>query len=94
MKSTAGSSNVFRDLGFGPEEAALLAIRADLIIRLEKTIKAQGWTQAEAAKALGTSQARVSDLVRGQWQKFSIDMLLAFASRLGMRPRIVLGKAA
>ena len=44
-----GQDNIFDDLGFTPEEAANLKIRADLILDLQKYIKKQGWTQQETA---------------------------------------------
>lgn len=87
---TESSGNVFLDLGFPPEEAALLAMRADLMAKLRLTIDEKGWTQAEAAKVLGIAQSRVSDLVRGKWEKFSLDMLITLASRAGLHPRLEL----
>ncbi|BCB27979.1 transcriptional regulator [Sulfurimicrobium lacus] len=79
------SGNVFADLGFSPEEAALLAMRAELMARLRETIASSGWTQAEAAVRLGIGQSRVSDLVRGKRDKFSLDMLVTLATRAGRR---------
>ncbi len=87
---TESSGNVFLDLGFPPEEAALLAMRADLMAKLRLTIDEKGWTQADAAKTLGIAQSRVSDLVRGKWEKFSLDMLITLASRAGLHPRLEL----
>ena len=87
---TESSGNVFLDLGFPPEEAALLAMRADLMAKLRLTIDEKEWTQAEAAKVLGIAQSRVSDLVRGKWEKFSLDMLITLASRAGLQPRLEL----
>lgn len=87
---TESSGNVFLDLGFPPEEAALLAMRADLMAKLRLTIDERKWTQAEAAKVLGIAQSRVSDLVRGKWEKFSLDMLISLASRAGLQPRLEL----
>lgn len=87
---TESSGNVFLDLGFPPEEAALLAMRADLMARLRLTIDEKGWTQADAAKALGIAQSRVSDLVRGKWERFSLDMLITLASRAGLHPKLEL----
>ena len=87
---TESSGNVFLDLGFSPEEAALLAMRADLMARLRLTIDEKGWSQGEAAKVLGVAQSRVSDLVRGKWEKFSLDMLITLASRAGLHPRLEL----
>ena len=66
IRITESSGNIFLDLGFPPDEAALLAMRADLMAKLRLTIEERGWTQAEAAKTLGVAQSRVSDLVRGK----------------------------
>ncbi len=89
-KIMASSGNVFADLGFESAEARLLAMRADLMIELEKQIKARGMTQTEAAKVLGVSQGRVSDLMRGKADKFSLDMLVTFADKLGRPVQISL----
>jgi predicted XRE-type DNA-binding protein len=89
-KITSSSGNVFADLGFEPAEAQVLAMRADLMISLEKAIKAQKMTQAAAANVLGVSQARVSDLMRHQVEKFSLDMLVTFAAKLGRPARLLL----
>jgi predicted XRE-type DNA-binding protein len=68
------SGSIFADLGFSPEEARILAMRAELMARIRETIMDKGWTQAEAAGQLGIGQSRVSDLVRGKRDKFSLDM--------------------
>lgn len=83
-KITRSSGNVFTDLGFPPEEAAILAMRADLMAQLRLVVEKRNWTQVEAAKALGISQSRVSDLMRGKWDKFSLDMLVTLATRAGL----------
>ena len=80
-----GSGNVFADLGFSPEEATILAMRAELMARIRETIESNAWTQAEAAERLGIGQSRVSDLVRGKREKFSLDMLVTLATRAGCR---------
>jgi predicted XRE-type DNA-binding protein len=92
--TTRSSGNVFVDLGFAPAEAEVLTMRADLMARLRITIERKGWTQIEAAAALGISQSRVSNLVRGKWDKFSLDMLLTLAARAGLQPRLKLTRAA
>jgi predicted XRE-type DNA-binding protein len=79
------SGNVFIDLGYSPDEAAILQMRADLMADLRKFIKAKRLTQAKAAEILGVSQSRVSDLIRGKWEKFSLEMLITLATRVGMR---------
>jgi predicted XRE-type DNA-binding protein len=83
-KIIRSSGNVFTDLGFPPEEAAILAMRADLMAQLRLVIEKRDWTQVEAANALGISQSRVSDLMRGKWDKFSLDMLVTLATRAGL----------
>jgi predicted XRE-type DNA-binding protein len=93
-KITKSSGNVFVDLGFPPEEVTILTMRADLMAQLRLLIERKGWTQAQAAAALGVSQSRVSDLVRGKWDKFSLDMLLMLAARAGLQPRLKLAKVA
>ena len=91
---TRSSGNVFADLGFEAAEAQLMAMRADLMIELEKTIARRGLTQAAAGKLLGVSQARVSDLIHRKADRFSLDMLVTFAARLGRRPTLTVGRAS
>ena len=78
------SGNIFIDLGYSPDEAAILQIRADLMADLRKFIKAKRLTQTKAAEILGVSQSRVSDLIRGKWERFSLEMLITLATRAGM----------
>jgi predicted XRE-type DNA-binding protein len=85
LKITKSSGNVFVDLGFPPEEAAILAMRSELMCRLEILIRDKQWTQAEAAQVLGISQSRVSDLIRGKFEKFSLDMPITLATRAGKK---------
>ncbi len=84
MRIRRGSGNVFEDVGFPPAEAAHLLIRTDLMIRIERVLKARGLTQANAAKLLKVSQPRVSDLMRGRVDRFSIDTLIDMLARLGV----------
>lgn len=86
---TESSGNVFVDLGFDEAEAKVMALRVELIVQLRETLTQQGLTQAEAAKQLGVTQPRVSALLKGTWKDFSIDMLLTFAARLGLQPRLM-----
>lgn len=77
------SGNVFTGLGFDDAEAEVLALRVDLMAQVEKTIKAREMTRVAASKVPGISQSRVSDLERGKVEKFSIDMPVIFAAKLG-----------
>ena len=79
------SGNLFLDLGFPPEEAAILQMRSEVMADLRKFIQSKKLTQAEAANILEVSQSRVSDLIRGKWEKFSLEMLIVLATKAGMR---------
>jgi len=87
-KTTKSSGNIFVDLGFDPAEAAVLQMRANLMGDLRLHIEKQKLTQAQAAKRLGIAQSRVSDLVRGKWDKFSLEMLITLEARLGRTFRV------
>ena len=80
---TESTGNVFADLGFEPGEAAILHMRAKLMSDLRMRIESSGMTQTEAAQKLGIAQSRVSDLVRGKWEKFSLEMLITLEARMG-----------
>lgn len=89
-KTTKSTGNVFLDLGFEPAEATVLAMRADLMADLRLYIEKHQLTQAEAANRLSIAQSRVSDLVRGKWEKFSLEMLITLEARLGRTVRVEL----
>jgi predicted XRE-type DNA-binding protein len=87
-KTTKSSGNVFLDLGFEPAEAAVLQMRANLMGDLRLYIEKNELTQAQAANRLGIAQSRVSDLVRGKWENFSLEMLIMLEARLGRTVRV------
>jgi predicted XRE-type DNA-binding protein len=87
------SGNVFRDLGFSASEAEHLRVRAELMIKIERVLKARKLKQAEAAKLMGVSQPRVSDLLRGKIDLFSSDSLIDMLARLGLRVSLVASAA-
>ena len=88
VKMTRGTGNVFSDLGFSAPEAANLQLRSALMIQLRKRLTARGATQAQAAKLLGVSQPRISDLYRGKIERFSVDTLIAWLDKTGADVRI------
>ena len=73
---TPKGGNVFADLGFGPGEAVKLKIKAELMIKITVWIKDNGLSQHDAAEILGIQRTRVSDLMCGKIQKFTIDALV------------------
>jgi len=88
-KIRRSSGNVFRDLGFDREEAEHLKLRSELMIEIRKEIEARRLTQAAAAALFGVSQPRISDLVRGKIDLFSIDTLIDMLAHAGVRVSLV-----
>jgi len=75
-----GSGNVYQDLGFpSPEQWEAKAQLAGRIIGL---IQDRGWTQTEAAHQLGTNQVEISNINRGQLQRFTLDRLMSYLRQL------------
>jgi predicted XRE-type DNA-binding protein len=76
------------------EEAELASksvLKADLTIMIRDIIDNKGWTQTEAAKRLAVTQPRVSDIVNGKIDKFTLDMLFSMLDRLGFRTEFISG---
>jgi len=83
-----GSGNVYKDVGFeNPEEWATKAHIATKIFHL---IEERHLTQKQAGEIFGIAQGRVSDLKRGQFDKFSVEKLLSFLNALGQDVDIVI----
>jgi len=82
-KMTPSTGNVFEDVGFSREEAENLKVRSTLMGKLRSIIEEDGLTQARAAELFGVTQPRVSDLVRGRIQLFSIDALVNMLGSAG-----------
>lgn len=94
LESTRSSGNIFLDLGFPPEEAAHLFVRSTLMIHIRSAIAERRLTQKSAAKVLGVSQPRVSDLMRRKLDRFSIDTLVKMLARLGVTVDVRTKRAA
>jgi predicted XRE-type DNA-binding protein len=93
-KVIRSSGNVFKDLGFDASEAENLRLRSQLMIELERLIHDSRLTQNEAAELLGIQQSRVSDLVRGKIDRFSIDTLVNLLGKAGRYVEITVKRKA
>src|SRR4051794_13626137 len=91
-KSTAGSGNVFEDLGFA--NADEMQAKSELVRHINRIIKSKGLTQVEAAKLLGINQPKVSMLKRGRLTDFSVDRLMRFLVALGQEVDITVRPAS
>ncbi len=76
-----GSGNVFADLGLA--DAEKLKIKTGLVIEIRKAIKVRNLTQQEAAKLMGITQPKVSDMMRGDFTNLSERKLMDCLTRLG-----------
>lgn len=94
VRMIIGSNNVFRDIGASGEEAQNLLLRADMMIAIERFVRKAGLSQTEAAKMLGITQPRLSDLFRHRIERFSLDALVNLATKAGLSVRLTVKKAA
>lgn len=75
-------------------EAENMKLRSALMMALEQHIRAKGWTQMEAARRLGVTQPRISDLLRGKINLFGIDTLVNMATAAGLHVEMRVHEAA
>jgi predicted XRE-type DNA-binding protein len=68
-----------------PEEAENMKLRSALMMALKSHITEKGLNQTDAAKLLGVTQPRVSDLMRGKINLFALDSLVSMATAAGLR---------
>jgi predicted XRE-type DNA-binding protein len=90
MTKHEGFTSVWDAVEDTPQEAANMRARSRLMIDIAKLIRLKNLTQAEAAKTFGVTQPRISDLIRGKIDLFSVDTLINMAATAGMLPTIKL----
>lgn len=83
-----------RSTGRAPREplrraqAAESQIRCVLLSGLEQWLAKSGMKQIDAARRLGVTQSRISDIKRGKINQRSLGLLIRLAARAGLQPRI------
>ncbi|MBV4368481.1 helix-turn-helix domain-containing protein [Erwinia sp. BNK-24-b] len=82
------SGNVFADLGL--RDADKLKIKSGLAIEIIKTMRLLDLSQVAAGKRMGISQAKVSNLLRGDFTNLSERKLMDCLNRLGCDIEIVI----
>lgn len=75
--------NVWDAIMDTPQEALNMKLRSELMMQIRQAIEVNGWTQKKAAKQLGVTQPRISDLSRGKIDLFSLDMLVNMLASMG-----------
>lgn len=69
-----------------PQQAASMRARSELMMNLTEVIRERGTAQGDAAALFGVTQPRVSDLMRGKINLFSLDTLIDMAATAGISP--------
>jgi predicted XRE-type DNA-binding protein len=80
--------SVFDALADTPAEAENLKARAALMQAITKRLDGFGWSQSVAAKNLGVTQPRISELKHGKLSRFSLDTLVNMAVQVGLQVRL------
>jgi predicted XRE-type DNA-binding protein len=80
--------DVLDDLGFSRSEATALKFKADLLDALRAEIESRNYTQRQLVDILDEHQPAVSNLIQGKINQVSIEKLLRYSDRLGMRARL------
>jgi predicted XRE-type DNA-binding protein len=86
--------NVWDAIEDDPATRENIKLRSQLKVALTRHIKSEGLTQAQAAKALGVTQPRISNLMRGKINAFGLDTLIRMAVAAGLRVSMRVKKAA
>lgn len=85
MAKRRSSVNVFRDLGLREPQARNLALRSEIMIRIEEFVELSRLTHARAAARLGLTQPRLNASLKGKIDQFSLDALVNAATRAGLQ---------
>jgi predicted XRE-type DNA-binding protein len=88
------TGNVLEDLGFAPAHAAALKRKAEVLDAILEEIAAKKYTAKDLVVKLDEYQPQVSNLMRGNISKVSLEKLLAYCDRLGIAVAIALRPAA
>ena len=94
MIETQAFESVWDAIEDTPAEAENMKLRSRLMMEIADHIKRHKLSQAEAAKLFAVTQPRVSDLLRGKIQRFSIDALINMAVSAGIKIEMRFKKAA
>ena len=82
-----GTRNVHADLKLSAADELL--VKARLAHKIAESVRRRGWTQAQAAKTLGLTQPKLSNLLRGNFRGFSQAKLMTCLAQLGYHVDIV-----
>jgi predicted XRE-type DNA-binding protein len=87
-------ANVWDAIEDTPAQAENMKLRSALIMALTDHIARTGLSQSEAAKLLGVTQPRISDLMRGKIELFGLDTLVNMIGAAGLHVEMRISDAA
>ncbi len=88
MRHDVTRGTAYEALGFSPEESAVFAMRVLLAAEIERFVKRRRMTQTAAARFFGVTQPRISNVLNGKLQGFTIDLLVKMVSKTGRLPTV------
>jgi predicted XRE-type DNA-binding protein len=92
MSNMQRFSSVWDAIEDTPQQSVGMRVRSGLMLNLTEVIRERGITQDDAAALFGVTQPRVSDLMRGKINLFSLDSLIDMAATAGMSPTVKVSK--
>ena len=92
--SHVSKGNVIDDLGFSPEEAAAIKLKASLHAEILRVVEKRKLKSRDLEKILDQPQPRISELLNGKISKMSVEKLAGYLSRLGVEIKITTRRAA
>ncbi|SFU99247.1 Predicted DNA-binding protein, contains XRE-type HTH domain [Methylobacterium sp. 174MFSha1.1] len=92
--SDDGFASVWDAIEDTPADAQTMKLRSALMMALDRHIRAKEWTQGEAARRLGVTEPRVSDLLRGKIDRFPLDDLVVLLAAAGLHVEVRVSDAA
>lgn len=94
MMANERSTSVWDALVDSPEEAENLRLRSKLMRVLTKVVRSWDLPQKEAARKLHVTQPRLSELLNGKIEKFSLDALVNLLASVDLEIDITVKKKA
>jgi predicted XRE-type DNA-binding protein len=88
------TGDILDDLGFSRSEATALKVKAELLDAIRAEIERKGYTQRQLVETLDEHQPAVSNLLRGKITQVSIEKLLRYSDRLGMKATLKIAPAS
>ena len=92
--TTQRYDNIWNAIEDSAEQAENMRLRASLMMALERYVTRNGMSQEKAAKLLGVSQPRISNLMRGKISLFSLDMLVNMVAAAGLHVEMKISETA